>query len=75
MANLLQKIGVIIGNLAFYVGLWQFDLLCSGQIWRKGLVFLLPFNIPISAEFAYCLFCAGIILGNIILNISYWFWE
>jgi len=75
MANRLQKIGVLIGNILYFTGLWQLDLLSSPRIWDKNIVFLLPFNIPINGEIAYCLFYAMIMIGAVLVNLAYWFWE
>jgi hypothetical protein len=47
----------------FWAGLWQLDLICAPLVWQLDEVFLLPFNLPIHVQYAYCLFYAWIILS------------
>ncbi|MCJ7768631.1 hypothetical protein MUP79_09605, partial [Candidatus Bathyarchaeota archaeon] len=58
------------GMSLFFGGCWQLDLLAAQAFWNlDGFIldrykpFLLPFNIPISKQIAYCLFFTWILVG------------
>jgi len=57
----------------FWAGLWQLDMICASQIWSREWYWMLPFNIPIHVQYAYCLFYAWIILSAHILIV--WGWD
>lgn len=62
---------VFSGGLSlFFGGCWQLDLLAAQAFWSldvfirdKDKPFLLPFNVPISKQMAYCLFFSWIGIG------------
>jgi ABC-type cobalt transport system substrate-binding protein len=58
------------GLSLFFGGCWQLDLLAAQAFWSlDGFIldrykpFLLPFNIPVSKQIAYCLFFSWILVG------------
>ncbi|MCJ7559160.1 hypothetical protein MUO79_00900 [Candidatus Bathyarchaeota archaeon] len=58
------------GVSLFFGGCWQLDLLAAQAFWSldvfvrdKDKPFLLPFNVPISKQVAYCLFFSWIVVG------------
>jgi len=58
------------GVSLFFAGCWQLDLLAAQAFWSldvfvrdKNKPFLLPFNVPISKQHAYCLFFTWIGAG------------
>jgi len=58
------------GLSLFFAGCWQLDLMAAPAFWNledfikhKDEPFLLPFNVPMKKQIAYCLFFTWIIVG------------
>ncbi|MCJ7767997.1 hypothetical protein MUP79_06370 [Candidatus Bathyarchaeota archaeon] len=58
------------GVSLFFAGCWQLDLLAAQAFWSLDVFirdrdkpFLLPFNVPIKKQMAYCLFFTWIGIG------------
>ena len=58
------------GLSLFFAGCWQLDLMAAQAFWSldvfvrdKDKPFLLPFNVPLSKQMAYCLFFTWIGTG------------
>jgi hypothetical protein len=68
---------LVCGIFILLGGCWQLDLMMAPALWQFEIFedgrkkpFLLPFNVPISKQIAYCIFFTWIIAGALIVSLS-----
>lgn len=57
-----------LANCFFWAGAWQLDLIAYPLVWEKDWIYLLPFNIGISAQIGYCLMFTWMIVSTWVLT-------
>lgn len=55
-------------NCFFWGGAWQLDLIAWPLVWKEDWIYLLPFNIGISAQIGYCLMFTWMIVPTFVLT-------